>query len=191
MIRPYFEEEKYSGINYANELLEKGEYDNCEFTNCQMRELDLSGYIFADCLFKDCDLSMSTLLNTAFSNVKFMNCKLLGLQFDQCHAFMFSVRFELCQLNLSSFYQRKLKKGWFKDCQLHEVDFTEADLNKTIFDNCDLNSAIFDRTNLESADFRTSFNYTLDPDLNKVKKARFSLQGLPGLLGKYDLRIEG
>jgi len=190
MIRPFFEEEEYSGIDFTTTPLTRGEYDNCEFTNCQFAGTDLSDYTFFDCLFKDCDLSTSVLKNTTLSNVRFLNCKLLGLQFEQCHEFMFSVRFESCQLNLSSFFKRKVKKGYFKDCQLEEVDFSEADLKSCSFINCDLKGAIFDHTNLESADFRTAINYLIDADQNKLKKAQFSLQGLPGLLSKYDLRIE-
>jgi hypothetical protein len=33
-------------------------------------------------------------------------------------------------------------------------------------------------------------NYSIDPDLNKIKKARFSTQGIAGLLDKYDIEIE-
>jgi len=33
-------------------------------------------------------------------------------------------------------------------------------------------------------------NYSIDPELNKIKKARFSTQGIAGLLDKYDIEIE-
>jgi hypothetical protein len=42
---------------------------------------------------------------------------------------------------------------------------------------------------LEKADLRTSFNYLIDPEVNKMRKAKFSIDGLPGLLGKYELEI--
>ncbi len=71
-----------------------------------------------------------------------------------------------------------------------EVDFTEADLSSAVFDNCDLTRSIFENTILEKADFRTSRNYSFDPDLNKIKKAKFSYPGILGLLGKYDIEIE-
>jgi fluoroquinolone resistance protein len=48
----------------------------------------------------------------------------------------------------------------------------------------------FDRTNLEKADFRTSFNYSISPESNRIKKARFSLSGIAGLLDGYDIEIE-
>jgi uncharacterized protein YjbI with pentapeptide repeats len=73
---------------------------------------------------------------------------------------------------------------------MHEVDFTECDLCNSVFDNCDLTGAAFDKTNIEKADFRTSFSYIIDPEKNRIKKAKFSLTGLPGLLNKYDIEIE-
>ena len=47
-----------------------------------------------------------------------------------------------------------------------------------------------ENSNLEKADFRTAANYSFNPELNKMKKTRFSLSGLPGLLAKYDIEIE-
>jgi len=115
---------------------------------------------------------------------------MLGLKFEHCNPFLFKVDFESCQLNLSSFYKLKLKKAMFRNCTLHEVDFTEADLPEVVFDNCDLRGAVFDFTNLVKADFRTSFNYSVHPETNKIKKARFSKEGIAGLLDKYDIIIE-
>jgi uncharacterized protein YjbI with pentapeptide repeats len=98
--------------------------------------------------------------------------------------------FEVCNLNLSSFYKLKLKNMRFVNCTLHEVDFTEADLTASLFENCDLQRTLFANTNLEKADFRTAFNYSIDPELNRIKKARFSMPGVLGLLSKYNIDIE-
>ena len=83
-----------------------------------------------------------------------------------------------------------MKKTLFKDCTLHEVDFTDTDLSGSSFIKCDFHKAKFENTNLEKSDLRSSFNYALDPDLNKIKKAKFSIEGAVGLLLKYDIVIE-
>jgi uncharacterized protein YjbI with pentapeptide repeats len=93
-------------------------------------------------------------------------------------------------LNLSSFYKRNIKKTLFKDCSLQEVDFSESDLSHSTFDNCDLSMATFDNSNLEKVDFRAAFNYNISPERNRIKKAKFSSQGLAGLLLHYDIIIE-
>ncbi len=112
-----------------------------------------------------------------------------GLHFENADPFGLSVSFDHCSLNHSSFYQVKLKKTIFKGCTLHEADFSEADLSAAIIDHCDLAGATFDHTNLEKVDFRTAVNYSIDPEKNKIKKAKFSLTGIAGLLDKYDIDI--
>jgi hypothetical protein len=37
---------------------------------------------------------------------------------------------------------------------------------------------------------RTSFNYSINPELNRIKKAKFSMPAVVGLLDKYDIEIE-
>ena len=73
---------------------------------------------------------------------------------------------------------------------MKEVDFTESDLTEALFDGCDLNGAIFQRTNLEKANLETASNFNIDPENNRIKKAKFSADGLYGLLHKYDIDIK-
>jgi uncharacterized protein YjbI with pentapeptide repeats len=133
---------------------------------------------------------MAVLQNTSFKDAKFKNCKQLGLRFDQCNKLLFSVSFELCVLNFASFYRLKLKNTIFKECKLEEVEFIEADLTKASFHNCDLNRATFENTVLEGADLRTAYNFSVDPEINRMSKARFSVVGVAGLLDKYKIVIE-
>lgn len=112
-----------------------------------------------------------------------------GLHFEACNPFLLEYQFTQCVLNLSSFYQTKSKKTSFQNCTLHEVDFTEADFSEAKFDTCDLAGALFDRTVLEKADFRSAINYTISPALNRLKKAKFSQDGLAGLLSDIGIEI--
>jgi uncharacterized protein YjbI with pentapeptide repeats len=128
--------------------------------------------------------------NTALNDIHFTDCKLVGVQFNECNPFLFRVDFENCILKLAGFNKTKLKNTRFKNCNLQETDFTEADLSAAEFINCDLQRTIFLKTNLEKADFRTSFLYSIDPEMNRIKKARFSRMGIDGLLDKYGIEIE-
>ena len=78
----------------------------------------------------------------------------------------------------------------FKNCSLQEADFTESDLSGAVFDRCDLARAIFRNTVLEKTDFRTAYNYSIDPEINRMKKSKFTASALAGLLDKYDIEIE-
>jgi uncharacterized protein YjbI with pentapeptide repeats len=82
-----------------------------------------------------------------------------------------------------------MKKMRFTGCSLVAADFMETDLTEAIFDNCDLRRTVFIKTIANKTDFSTSYNYTIDPEQNKLKKAQFSTDGLKGLLEKYDLVI--
>jgi len=167
-----------------------GDYENCRFVNCNFSNTDLSKISFTACEFKGSNLSMAKLMNTGIKEVKFLNCKLLGLHFDTCNHILFQAYFDTCLLNLSSFYKLKIKKTTFTNCSLREVDFTETDLSGSLFNNCDLAGALFQSANLEKADLRSSYNYSIDPERNRINKAKFSLIGISGLLDKYDIEIE-
>jgi uncharacterized protein YjbI with pentapeptide repeats len=78
----------------------------------------------------------------------------------------------------------------FKNCSLQEADFTNCNLSSSVFDNCNLEKATFENTILDKADFRTAYHYTINPELNSIKKAKFSLIGVVGLLSKYDIIVE-
>ena len=176
--------------DYTTKALAKGEYDCCIFANCDFSNSDLSEIKFLECEFMNCNLSNAKINDTSFQDVKFKNCKMLGLQFDTCNDFAFSVNFDSCQLNHSSFYNVKLMGTCFTESQLEGVDLIEADLKNAQFDHCDLLDASFENSNLEKTDLRDSYNYSIDPDRNKLKSAKFSLPDVIGLLDKYDIEID-
>jgi uncharacterized protein YjbI with pentapeptide repeats len=64
-----------------------------------------------------------------------------------------------------------------------------VDLTSVIFDNCDLYRAEFTKAIANKADFKTSYNYTIDPSKTKLKKAVFSLNEVKGLLFKHDVIV--
>ncbi len=170
--------------------LPMGEYEDCVFTSCIFSDADLSDYIFADCNFVQCDLSNAKLNGCAFRDVQFKDCKMMGLHFDECNTFSLSFSFHTCVLDYSSFYKLKIKKTAFKNCRMTEVDFTETNLNEASFDNSDLSGTIFMQSNLEKADFRAAINFSIDPQQNFIRKARFLSTGLAGLLHNYQIVIE-
>ena len=190
MIRAYTENKEIIGINYSKEGITIGDYENCRFENCIFSNTNLTDISFIESEFKNCDFSLAKLTNTAFRDIKFKGCKLMGLHFEDCNKFVLSTDFDSCKLNLSSFYKSNLRNTKFKDCSLHEVDFTESNLTCMIFDNCDLLRAIFAGTILEKADFRNSYNYSINPEINRINKAKFSMSGILGLLDKYNIEVE-
>ncbi|MDR3651452.1 MAG: pentapeptide repeat-containing protein [Paludibacter sp.] len=184
------ENKLFERIDFTLIHLPKDEYENCKFVNCNFYSADLLNVTFRECIFDCCDFSLASLKNTALNDIYFIGCKLVGVQFEECNPFLFSVNFENCVLKLAVFFKMKLKKTCFVNCNLQETDFSESDMTSAVFDNCDLQRAIFYKTILEKADLRTSYHYSIDPEVNRIKKARFSRTGISGLLDKYNIEIE-
>ena len=106
--------------------LAKAKYDYCTFVNCSFANSDLSEIVFIECTFENCDLSNANIDLTAFKTAVFKGCKLIGLRFDACQSTLLAFDFVDCIMDYSSFYNLKLPNTSFKNCQLHEVDFSEA-----------------------------------------------------------------
>jgi uncharacterized protein YjbI with pentapeptide repeats len=190
MNKVYKDDKEFTGINFFLEGINIKEYENCIFENCIFSKTDLTDINFIECEFKNCDFSLAKVTNTAFIDVEFKGSKLLGVHFEDCNKFVISADFEGCKLNLSSFYKLNLRNIKFKDSNLQEVDFTGANLTGILFDNCNLLRAIFVSSILEKADFRTAYNYSINPESNRLSKAKFSMSGILGLLDKYNIEVE-
>jgi fluoroquinolone resistance protein len=178
--------EKYSiseGLNH--------EFNECTFQNCDFSNAPFGAAELVECTFVSCNLAMAKFDNTMLNQVKFINCKVQGVDFSKCSKFLFSVSFENCLLNYSLFYKNELKGTIFKNCIIHEASMIESNLTSSIFSECDLERTVFDRTNLEKADFSTSRNYTINPNNNKLKKTKFSMPEVTGLLDHLDIIITG
>ncbi len=183
-------DQTFDNQSFNNIKLPAREYDNCTFINCDFTETNMSAVTFLECTFDTCNFSLVMMKETSFQEVLFTTCKMLGFDFSNCNDFMFSAKFYSTNLEYSSFYGFKMKNTLFSDCNLCEADFTKTDLTGSVFDDCNLSKAIFDKTILESVDFKTAENFSIDPETNKLKKAKFSKSGLAGLLIKHNLVIE-
>lgn len=178
----YFEDKTFEKRNCTHQPLPAGVYENCHFLQCNLAGANISAIHFVDCRFEHCDASMLQVQKTVFRDVAFTDCKLLGIYFHNCQQSLFSPTFTGCLLNMSSFQGCKIKKTYFSRCELRDVDFTDADLSGSVFDDCNLERAIFANTRLDAVDLRSAYNFSINPTDNYLKKAQFSLNGLPGLL---------
>jgi fluoroquinolone resistance protein len=183
-------DQTFNKIDFATGILGFTEFDACTFNKCKFPGVNLSGKVFMDCKFMECDLSTLKFGSVQLRNVSFTGCKLMGTDFSDCNDLLLSFAFEKCNLDYSSFHQKKIKRTVFKECSLKEVDFSFADLTGSVFYKCDLSRGIFQHSNLTGVDFRSADHYFFDLDSNIVKKARFSASGALKLLDKYGIIVE-
>lgn len=186
----FISDESFKGLDFTIQRLPKADYENCIFESCNFSDGYLDNQNFMECSFLECNLSNTNVANTQFKEVLFDHCKIMGVKFEDASDFLMDFTFEHCALQLSSFRALNLKKTRFLNCKLNEVDFTKTDLTASVFEKCDLERATFEHTILEKVDFTTAFNFNIDPEINRLKNAAFTLKELPKLLRKYQLQIK-
>ena len=170
-------------------LSNEHEYECCTFKSCDLGSVNLSATKFIESTFSDSNLSNVRFDNTSMLDVSFEGCKMIGIPFDQSNQLLFSAFFRDCQLNHSIFHGMKLKQCSFENCSLEEADFTASDMKGIKLIGCDLFNAAFDVANLEEVDFLGSYRLMIDPEQTRLTKAKFSVDQLPGLLAKYNLKV--
>lgn len=89
-----------------------------------------------------------------------------------------------------NFSNLKMKGANFQGCRLKECYFTETHLSEANFQECSLEGSFFHQCDLTKADFRGAEHYRIDPQTNKIRKARFSLPEAVSLLHHFDIRLD-
>ncbi|MEO6520323.1 MAG: pentapeptide repeat-containing protein [Mucilaginibacter sp.] len=186
----FYADQVFDKTSFPHKAHQEAVFENCTFKGCDLSELNFSATDFIDTSFETCNFSLAKFSDTGLKNVTFKGCKLSGVNLSNCKDFLFSANFEDCILDYASFHKKKNKKAKFVNCSMKSTDLTEADLSEVIFQNCDLQAAEFGRTILTGANFTTSYNFSIDPEQNQIRKAKFSQQGLAGLLFKYGIVVE-
>ncbi len=165
------------------------EYYRCTFKNCNFAGMHIGKVLFEQCRFEHCNLSLLMASNTSWQEVYFCECKMTGTNLAASNGFSLSLSFEGCILSYAIFQDLKLQGTHFNRCILHEAEFSGANLSGAVFQECDFSRAMFQHTNLEGADFATAQNYSINPNLNRLRKARFSRYGLEGLLDNFGIEV--
>jgi len=174
---------------YFEEKLE-GYFEDCEFKECDFTQAKIENSSYSNCKFIHCNFSNTLLIKTNLVDCHFIHCKMIGISFDLCENFYYSIQAKDSSFDYASFFNLKLKLSKFTHCTFRESDFTQTDFSSSVFDECDFTGAHFEKTNLEKVDLHTSRNYLIDPEINKIRNARFSIAHVSGLLYKHDIIIE-
>lgn len=182
------EEKIIEKFNFSNNKLED-RYYKCVFNTCDFSNMSIKNTNFEDCTFRQCNFSLTKLFNF-LSKIRFIECKMTGTDFSGIGKFSDSLYFENSLMNYATFFGVKLREMYFTGCNLNEVSFEEANITSTVFDNCDLMRATFFNTDLERVDFSTSYNFSINPTINKLKKAVFSETELRGLVEHLNIVIK-
>ena len=191
MAENYIIGKETTGKIYSQEDLMYKDFERCTFTQCDFTQCNFTGVAFIDCNFISCNFSEAKINYVGLRTTFFDNCNFTGVNFSMVDPLLFSVEFKNCRLDYTKFYTLKIKRTVFTDCSLIAADFMQTDLTEVLFDNCNLHKSVFHDSIAAGADFTTSYNFSIDPERNKLRRARFSPEGLKGLLEKYEIVVVG
>src|SRR5438067_1618425 len=107
------DDKTFEDFTYKDKITRDTEFNNCKFKKCDFNDNEFALCKFIDCIFEDCNLSMIRFNRSTMNGVVFKGCKLLGINFSLCEDFLFTVRFEGCTLDYSSFMSKKMPKTHF------------------------------------------------------------------------------
>lgn len=186
----YIIAQEFSHKIYAEDEIMYRDFERCTFTNCDFTQCDYLAVAFIDCVFINCNFTEAKINYVSLRDVVFTGCNFTGVNFAMVDTLLFKFEFKECILDYTKFYTLKMRGTLFTDCSLIAADFMNADITDAVFDNCDFHKSVFIDTIANKVDFTTSYNFTIDPEKNKLKKAKFSQAGLKGLLTKYDIVVK-
>lgn len=172
------------------EIIWEQNISDIHFIGLDFSKADFSRKNFQNCIFEKCNLSNIKIKDTTLNDVDFIACKVMWLKFVDITQLLSHFNFSDCSISLCSFYGLKLKGISFQDCRIIETDFSNAYLENAKFSYCDLEKSSFVRCNLSHADFTGSYNFAIDPTLNKFRKTKFSRENSIGLLQHLDIEID-
>jgi uncharacterized protein YjbI with pentapeptide repeats len=168
----YFLDIEYKSITYGEEEVNFKEFECCTFTKCNFSQCAFVAVTFIDCTFNDCTFSNAKINYVAFRTVTFNKCEIKDVNFAMCDKLILKLR-----LRIIGFFQvLKLRNFFYQSPASSAVDFMSTDLTEVLFENCDLYRSEFAKAIANKANFKTSFNYTIDPKTTKLKKAVFALE---------------
>ena len=187
----HYHDQDFRNLNLDGLRLIESEFHDCRFESCSFAESILLSCRFVACEFVECDLSLARVTGSAFSACRFVDSRVLGVDWTQADWSGVSlgqpIGFERCALSHSTFIGLSLPGVQIKECLAADVDFREADLSGADFSQSDLTESLFNNTNLSKSDLRTARNYTIAPEQNTLKGARFSLPEAMSLLFNMDI----
>ena len=183
-----FQDLRLEGIHLVG-----GEFHDCRFEACSFAEAIFRDCRFVECAFQACDLSLVQVAGSTFSATSFLDSRIIGVDWTQADWSGVSlgkpIGFERCAISHSTFIGLSLPGIRIKECVAADVDFREADLSRADFADSDLSESLFLNTDLSEADLRTARNYTIAPEQNVLKGARFSLPEAMSLLFNMDIDL--
>jgi fluoroquinolone resistance protein len=188
-----YSDQTFRRVNYAGKQVNRRIFDQCVFANCTFAEAVFANCKFRDCTFRECDLRLAQVPGATFTNTGFERSKVTGVNWTTSAwpkgGLFTPVHFTDCDIGLSVFFGLDLRKIQIVRCSAKGADFAEADLTQANCTGTDFTESRFLHTDLTEADFTGATNYSIAASMNTLKKTKFALPEVIGLLYGLDIII--
>jgi uncharacterized protein YjbI with pentapeptide repeats len=184
-----FELQTLKAEDFSDQEFDAPVFLDCVFERCNFTKSRLQKGKITNCIFKNCNLSLVGILGCRLQNVRFLDCKIIGIEFFLCDHTFFSVAFENCIVYGCNFSDLNMKHTSFVKSSLKECHFTNTILAGACFDETNLEGSFFHGCDLSKANFSKALNYMIDPKVNNIEKAKFSLPEAVSLLHGFGIDI--
>ena len=165
------------------------EFERCTFRRCKLPESRWIRARLEDCVFETCDLSRMMPRTMELHGVTFQDTRLSGVEFVEL-GLLPIVTFNGCDLRYASFTNLRLRATAFVKCTMREVNFVDVDLTKADFTDTDLTGGTFQRCVLHECNLTRATSVFVDPQQNRVKGLRVSLEAAVTLAQSFGIVVE-
>ncbi len=184
-----FDSQTIRDVDLAAVPLAGKSFYNCDFIGLSAMEASLREVVLEDCRFLRCDLTMATLHGASLRGVHFESCKLMGIDWSPAGGLTFQVSYHECILSHCLFTDLRMKALQITNCKATEASFAGVDLSGADFSGSNLEGARFLDANLEGADLSTAENYAIDPEGNRLKDTKVSVEAALALATRFGVVV--
>jgi uncharacterized protein YjbI with pentapeptide repeats len=191
----HYTDQEFNDVHLDGIQIISSEFVDCTLNQCSFVETELIKCRFVNCAFRDCDLTLVKFPESVFTSIRFENSKIIGVNWTQAvwtaAVLGRPLHFLKSTLNHSTFIGLNLKGMQILNCNAVNVDFREADLTSADFSGSDLTDSLFLHTKLREANLAQARNYSINPGLNDLQAAKFSMPEAISLLYNMDIELTG
>ena len=186
----YFENCEFTSLSQNNEDLKSKSFYDCVFKGCDFTGSDFTDSLFSECKILSSNLSLVLMATTKMQNAYFHDCKISGVNFTHINTLILQIDFKNSLITDCIFSSLPLKDKDFINCQIKNSDFYQTNLTGSNFSGSNLKDSIFENTNLSKTNFKEAQNYSINPLINKIKDAQFSMPDAITLLKPLGIKID-
>ena len=194
MSERYYENRKFTSLQFADEIIKYFEFIDCTFIDCTIDKCTLTKCRFSECTFVNCHINDVKSDGAEANYLNFENCILSGVNWGlvtSSGGFSEPLnKLSGCNLKYNFFTDMNLKKFSFKGNDITHTTFADCSLIESNFEGCNLTDTEFFRCDIQKADFRNASGYKIDVITCNIKKAKFSAPEVYNLLDSLDIKIE-